>query len=109
MADAAHAELYAESRRDGNAADRAGVRRAASPFHEEIHDSCAPAAMDIFWRITLHITTSFKIDRLFFDLLKIKKTVLPDRALTLQTPVLMGSPRIFPYQTFPNSTDISCN
>ncbi|WP_322023394.1 hypothetical protein [Burkholderia sp. BCC1977] len=76
MADAAYAELYAESRRDGNAGGTDGMRRSGSHGTRAFHYSRVPASIDIFRRITQDITNPSDADRLFIRSLKSKKTVL---------------------------------
>ncbi|WP_175754764.1 hypothetical protein [Burkholderia ambifaria] len=65
MADAAHAELYAESRRDGKCRRPVGMRGVGPHRIRAFHDFLAAAAIDIFRRITQTITNQTPIDYLF--------------------------------------------
>ncbi|WP_124613321.1 hypothetical protein [Burkholderia sp. Bp9143] len=63
MADAAYAELYAESRRDGNAGRPVGMARRGPHRHDAFHYSGTTASIDIFQRITQDITNQLSHDR----------------------------------------------
>ncbi|WP_124661232.1 hypothetical protein [Burkholderia sp. Bp8998] len=63
MADAAYAELYAESRRDGNAGRPVGMDRRGPHRHDAFHYSGTAVSNDIFQRITQDITNQSNPDR----------------------------------------------
>ncbi|CAI8697188.1 hypothetical protein EMIT0111MI5_60013 [Burkholderia sp. IT-111MI5] len=109
MADAAYAELYAESRRGRNAG---GAGRRAP-------DRVAPArCISLFPRIrrTRYFPThyaghykSIKNQLIIYQPFKNRQSNFIRCTPTFKTPYFTGLPRSFPYQTFPYPADIPCN
>jgi hypothetical protein len=106
VAGAAYAELYAQSRRGGNGGRPAAGSRTGPHRRCAFDYSCAAAGFDIFRRITQDITNSSQSESIIDSLFNTEKAVLRRRPLILETRVFPGSPRTFPYQTFPNPADI---